>query len=47
MSEKKDEQTYEVANNIFTGPTDVIVQNNTQKTFLLTFELKDRLIKVV
>jgi len=26
---KKEEQTYEVANNIFTGPTDVIVQNNT------------------
>ena len=29
MSEKKEEQTYEVANIIFTGPTDVIVQNNT------------------
>ena len=34
MSEKKEEQTYD----IFTGPTDVTVQNNTQKTFLLTFE---------
>ena len=29
MSEKKEGQTYEVANIIFTGPTDVIVQNNT------------------
>ena len=29
MSEKKEEQTYEVANIIFTGPTDFIVQNNT------------------